>query len=198
MQCVLHWFPPSADAEISVEANPEDIDPPTLRVLSAAGVNRVSLGVQSFHDGKLKTLERSHSADLVRRSIDLLRPHVHSLALDLIFAAPGESLANWEADLQQACRLEIDHLSTYGLTYETGTRFFARKRKRDLVPVDETTELAMYERALDYLVQQGFEHYEVSNFARAGHRCRHNENYWQCGSFYGVGPGCLSICQRPA
>ncbi len=188
-QLVKKWFLPSSTAEISTEANPEDIDAETVDVLEQAGVNRVSLGVQSFRDAKLQTLERSHSADCVAECIESLRPVVRSLSLDLIFGSPTETLEQWQADLKQALDLNPDHLSTYGLTYERGTSFYSRQQKDEIQPVAETTELAMYEFAMHTLGNAGFQHYEVSNFAKPNHRCRHNENYWFCHPFFGVGPG---------
>ncbi len=113
-ELLANWFPLAADGEFSVEANPEDIEPVRVSILQDAGVNRVSLGVQSFDAGKLTVLERAHREIDVRRCFDLLRPHVTSLAFDLIFAAPGETLAVWRKDLETALSLEPDHVSTYG------------------------------------------------------------------------------------
>lgn len=189
---LLHWFPLHADAEFSVEANPEDIDPAKRDILQGSGVNRVSLGVQSFDNDKLKLLERSHHAQDIERCFDLLRPTVDSLSLDLIFGTPDESTIKWWNDLDLALALEPNHISTYGLTYEQGTRFHARKLKDELTAIPEDAEREMYEMAIDRLQAHHFEHYEVSNFATAGHRCRHNENYWLCGEYFGIGPGAAS------
>jgi len=186
------WFPLSPGGEFSVEANPEDITNEKVAILHSAGVNRVSLGVQSFAPQKLKILERVHSADDVLRGVELLRPHVQTLSIDLIFAAPGESLEGWRNDLDSVKQCTPDHISTYGLTYERGTRFFARQIRSELAALDEDVERQMYELAIDELTTIGFEHYEVSNFARAGFRCRHNENYWLGGEFFGIGPGAAS------
>jgi oxygen-independent coproporphyrinogen-3 oxidase len=186
---VRHWFPFSADGEFSVEANPEDIDWTKIEILRAAGVNRVSLGVQSLADYKLARLERNHRAADVERCVHELRPHVSSLAIDLIFGAPREDLSSWQDDLSRAIALDPDHVSTYALTYERGTQFWARLRKGELTPVDEESERAMYETAIDTLTGAGWEHYEVSNFARPGHRCRHNEAYWLGREYYACGPG---------
>ena len=189
LQLVKQWFPTDSHAEISTEANPEDIDTPTADVLKQAGINRVSLGVQSFRDTKLRTLERSHTGDVVSKSVELLRPAIRSLSLDLIFGSPDESLEQWQADVQRALALNPDHLSTYGLTYERGTSFYSRRQKDEIQAVPESVELEMYEYAITALQDAGYEHYEVSNFAKPQHRCRHNENYWFCNPFYGIGPG---------
>ena len=188
-------FPLEPNAEVCVEANPEDIGPELIDVLQHAGVNRVSLGVQSFHQPKLDVLERSHSRDIVLACVEQLRPVVSSLSIDLIFATPGETLEQWGHDVHQALELPFDHISTYGLTYERGTTFFARRGRGELRSAAEDLELAMYEHAIGTLSDAGLEHYEVSNFARPGHRCRHNENYWLCEPFYGVGPGASRFVQ---
>lgn len=189
---VQRWFPVLEGAEVSVEANPEDIDEAKVDVLHRAGVNRVSLGVQSFRDAKLQTLERSHHGEDIERCLELLRPAIASVSLDLIFGSPDETLEQWQADLERAIALSPNHMSTYGLTYEPGTQFFVRRQKDELKQLPEETEGTMYEVAIDTLQKHDFEHYEVSNFARPGQRCRHNENYWECGEFFGVGPGASS------
>lgn len=184
-----HWFPPTAGYEWSVEANPGDLRPEILDTLAAAGVTRLSLGVQSFDDRKLRTLERDHRAEQVLRVLDAARPRFESLSLDLIFAVPGESLDDWQRDLRTAAGTPIDHVSCYGLTFERGTRFWGRRLRGHLAPLAEELELQMYELAIDTLESAGFEHYEVSNFARPGHRCRHNEVYWRGEPYFAVGPG---------
>ncbi|NLF69238.1 MAG: radical SAM family heme chaperone HemW [Candidatus Anammoximicrobium sp.] len=183
------WFPPAAGCEFSVEANPADLDGDRLDVLQAAGVSRVSLGGQSFDGRKLRVLQRDHDGSQLQRAILRCRPRFASLALDLIFGVPGESLNGWAADLRTAVAARVDHVSAYGLTYEKGSLFWSRRRDGRLQPVDEELERAMYETAIDELTAAGLEHYEVSNFARPGHRCRHNEAYWRGAGYFGVGPG---------
>jgi putative oxygen-independent coproporphyrinogen III oxidase len=189
MNIVLRWFPLEPGGELSVEANPADLDRPHVDVLAAHGVSRVSLGAQSFDPAKLKTLERDHSPERIAESMALLRPCVRSISLDLIFAAPQETLAGWQSDLAAALTLAPDHVSTYGLTFERGTRFWGRRASGALRSQDEETERAMYAAAIGTLSAAGFEHYEVSNFARSGHRCRHNEVYWAAEGYYAAGPG---------
>lgn len=183
------WFPLAAGYELSVEANPADVDEAKVEVLAACGVTRVSLGVQSFHSGKLKLLERDHDAAQVIRAVALLRSRIQSVSVDLIFGTPGETLDQWRADLEQALELGPDHLSTYGLTFERGTAFWSRLNAGELGRAEEDLERQMYETAIDTLTAAGFEHYEVSNFARPGHRCRHNETYWSGRGYYAAGPG---------
>ncbi|HYH64002.1 MAG TPA: radical SAM family heme chaperone HemW [Urbifossiella sp.] len=175
--------------EFSVEANPDTITTEKAAVLAAGGVTRVSLGVQSFRPGSLAALDRRHTPDQVPRAVELVRRHGLALSLDLIFAAPGSTPADWAADLTAALAFEPDHVSTYGLTYETGTPLWKARRRGAVPTVPEDAELAMYEHAIDRLTAAGFEHYEVSNFARPGQRCRHNERYWANEAYHGFGTG---------
>jgi oxygen-independent coproporphyrinogen-3 oxidase len=186
---VRAWFPRAAGGEFSIEANPIDLDEVKAQILAGAGVTRVSLGAQSFHAAKLRVLERDHDANTIRRAVALARGFAQSVSIDLIFGVPGETLADWQADLRAAIELAPDHVSTYGLTFEKGTAFWSRLTRGELSRVDEEIERQMYEAAIDALSAAGLEHYEVSNFARPGNRCRHNENYWLGGEYYAAGPG---------
>jgi oxygen-independent coproporphyrinogen III oxidase len=197
-QLVRRWLPLARGGEFSVEANPIDFDAKKAAVLASAGVTRLSLGAQSFNSGKLQLLERDHNAGQIRTAMELSRTFAKSISLDLIFGVPGETLADWEQDLSAALALAPDHLSTYGLTFEKGTAFWSRLSHGDLARVDEDVERQMYEAAIDRLTATGFEHYEVSSFARRAVatgregttlRCRHNENYWLDGPYYAFGPG---------
>ena len=189
LETVARWFPLSPGGENTVEANPADLKQDDLARLAAHGVTRISLGAQSLDAGKLGILERDHRGNDVRRAVELGRRYVTSVSLDLIYAVPGETLEAWTRDLAAAIALEPNHFSIYGLTYERGARFWSRRRRGELKTVDEATEAAMYEAALDQLTRAGFEHYEISNFARTGHRCRHNETYWTGQEYYAAGPG---------
>jgi oxygen-independent coproporphyrinogen-3 oxidase len=189
---VQRWFLPRAGCEFSVEANPSDLSESVLALLAEEGVTRISLGGQSFDAGKLRTLERDHSPDDLRRAVEAAKAAVKSVSLDLIFGVPGETLDVWRADLAAAIALCPDHLSTYGLTFERGTAFWARLHAGRLLRLDEELERAMYATAIDTLAAAGFEQYEVSNFARTGHRCRHNEVYWAGDGYFAIGPGAAS------
>lgn len=182
-------FPLARGGEFSIEANPNDLDEPKTAVLAQAGVTRVSLGAQSFHPHKLHTLERDHNAGTIHAAVNFARSFAQSVSLDLIFGVPGETLANWQADLDQAIALKPNHISTYGLTFEKGTAFWSRLSHGKIQQADEDLERQMYELAIDTLTAAGYEHYEVSNFARPGHRCRHNETYWLGGQYFAAGPG---------
>jgi oxygen-independent coproporphyrinogen-3 oxidase len=189
MHVVRRWFPLAKGGEFSVEANPADVDRATVDVLAESGVNRLSLGVQSFDENKLSVLERDHRADRVEQACELAREAFSSVSLDVIFAVPGETLDTWCRDLARALQQSPNHVSSYGLTFDRGARFLGRLRHGDLSEIDEETQRAMYETTIDTLVAAGFEHYEVSNFARPGHRCRHNEIYWSGREYYAAGPG---------
>lgn len=184
------WFPLAAGGEFSVEANPLDLaDPRKIEVLAAAGVTRISLGVQSFSDRKLQLLERDHRQHDVEQAFAAARGIAQSVSVDLIFGTPGETLAEWQTDINAALALHPDHLSTYGLTFERGTQFWNRLQREELARVEEDLERQFYEAVCDQLPAAGFEHYEVSNFAQAQQHCRHNEVYWLGGEYFAAGPG---------
>jgi oxygen-independent coproporphyrinogen-3 oxidase len=197
LQLVQQSFPLAAGGEFSVEANPRDaLETNKLALLRGYGVTRISLGAQSFSDAKLRLLERDHDAGIIRQTVLNCRAQGFDVSLDLIFGAPGETLANWRQDLQDAIALAPDHLSTYGLTFEKGTAFWSRLTHGQLLAADEATERELYVSAMDTLVSAGFEHYEVSNFARPGHRCRHNETYWLGREYFAAGPGASRYVDR--
>mgnify|MGYP003111386487 CR=1 FL=1 len=178
----------SSDAEFTCEANPEDLTTETLAQLAAGGVNRLSLGVQSFHDAKLKMLQRSHAGDQAIAAVRRASSLIENISIDLIFAAPGETLADWQQDLDTVIKLPIEHLSTYSLTYEKGTEFWSRRRRGTLQPVSEETDIEMYSATRHMLAGAGFQHYEISSFAKPGARSRHNSVYWNGYGWYAVGP----------
>jgi oxygen-independent coproporphyrinogen-3 oxidase len=188
--------------EFTVEANPETVSPQLMRALAAGGVNRISLGAQSFHTDLLKTLERWHEPARVGDAARIVRDAgIANINLDLIFAIPGQTMAMLDADLDAALALEPAHLSYYSLIYEPNTAMTQRLKMGRVTPADEETERAMYARVMERLEGAGFEHYEVSNWARrdaaaaAGaspQRCEHNLIYWRSGNWLGLGPAAAS------
>ncbi len=186
---VQTWLPLEPGHEFSIEANPGDLDVDKVALLAEFGVNRVSLGVQSFQPSVLRVLERKHRPEDVPRAIECIRARIANLSLDLIFGVPGQTLEQWHSDV--ACALEVGpaHLATYGLTYEKGTRLWKQRQRGEVRPLDEETELAFYTAAMDRLEAAGFAHYEISNFARPGYRCRHNQVYWANHAYFGFGVG---------
>jgi oxygen-independent coproporphyrinogen III oxidase len=186
---VLRWLPFKAGHEFSVEANPGTLDADKVKLLVEHGVTRVSLGCQSFDESTLRVLERDHRPADVGRSIDILRKYDIALSLDLIFGVPGQTPEMWDADLSQVLAFEPDGIATYGLTYEKGTRLWKQERAGQVQPVGEDCELVFYERAMDRLGEAGFVQYELSNFARPGRECRHNQAYWANDAHFGFGMG---------
>jgi oxygen-independent coproporphyrinogen-3 oxidase len=186
---VLRWHPLADGYEWTVEANPESLTADRVELLAERGVTRLSLGVQSLDDAKLRALERNHSRDDVLRSMEYARAAGMQVSIDLMFAAPGETLELWRQDLAAAIDLAPDHISTYGLTWEPGAAFTVRRDKGLLRPLDEELERTMYGEAIDRLNAAGFEHYEVSNFAQPRRRSRHNEVYWAGNEYLAAGPG---------
>ena len=182
-------FPLRTGGEFSLEANPADINHERVELFADAGVNRISLGIQSFDDQKLATLERDHRANTIFEATKIVASQIDNLSLDLIFGVPGETRATWQRDLQQAVALAPQHISTYGLTYEPGTSFWSRRQKQQLSPLAEDDEAWMYELAIDTLTAKGFEHYEVSNFAQQAYRSKHNQVYWTGAPYFAIGPG---------
>jgi oxygen-independent coproporphyrinogen-3 oxidase len=189
LQTVRRWLPLSANGEFSVEANPGTLERDKIAALADGGVTRVSLGVQSFQPHLLRVLERDHVPADVPRAVEAVRQRIPQLSLDLIFGAPGQTLAEWADDLGKAIALAPDHISAYGLTYEKGTRLWKQREAGDIAAEPEEVELALYELALDTLGDAGFEHYEISNHAKPGMRSRHNQIYWANHAYFGFGMG---------
>src|SRR5262245_3025653 len=184
------WLPlEQSTGELSIESTPDSLDDERVSVLSAFGINRVSIGVQSFNARLLPVLDRVHDAGQIPGALERVRSSIAQVSLDLIFGIPGQTLDDWAADLDQALAFEPQHLSTYGLTYEKGTPLWKQRQRGQVRPVDEELERAMYLLATDRLEAAGFEHYEISNFARSGFRCRHNETYWANEAYFGFGVG---------
>ncbi|HUT01952.1 MAG TPA: radical SAM family heme chaperone HemW [Phycisphaerae bacterium] len=181
------------DTEFSVEANPGTLDAPVVEVLAAGGVNRVSLGVQSFRDPELRWLGRIHSGAEARRAAETLRAAgVRDLGLDLIYGIPSQTPASWRASVGEALALRPEHLSCYGLSFEPGTPLERELRAGRVKPMDEAAQAACYRHAIEATGRAGLEHYEISNFARVGRRCRHNLTCWHNEPYLGVGPGAAS------
>ena len=182
----------SRDAEITLEANPDSAgDWRALRALRRAGVNRLSLGVQSADDGMLRTLGRPHTfAQAEEAAAAARRARIKSLSLDLIYGLPGQDLAGWRDTLERAAALEPDHLSCYGLKVEEGTPLWDMQEKMDLP--DDDAQADMYLWTVERLRALGYEQYEISNFARPGRASRHNMKDWTLGGYAGFGPGAHS------
>jgi len=186
---ISRWLPAPRGNEFSIESTPDSLDDEKLALLAGHGVTRVSVGVQSFEPASLRALDRRHLVEQIPCAVEAVRRQALALSLDLIFAAPGSTLESWKSDLDAALAFEAEHLSTYGLTYEKGTPLWKQRRDGLVRAVMEEDELAMYEHTIDQITTAGYEHYEVSNFARSGFRCRHNERYWANEAYFGFGVG---------
>ena len=182
------------EAEITLEANPGGLSPEFLGGWREAGVDRLSLGAQSFSPRKLAQLFRDHGPEDTARSVEKARTAGYSnISLDLIFGLPEETLEEWEADLQAAFSLNADHVSLYNLEFHEGTPFHRWKEAGRLKPLSGDFEADLYLAAHEFFASRGFEHYEISNFARPGFRSRHNLAYWECKPYLGLGPSAHSF-----
>jgi len=193
LDLILQWLILEPNGEFSCEANPLDCSKEQLAVLKDAGVNRLSLGGQSFQNRKLKMLERDHTGDELQQTIESVCNFFGNVSLDLIFAAPEETLQQWQLDLDRALDSPIRHLSTYGLTIERGSQFYNRWRRGTLIELEDELQLAMYEYTMHRMQQAHWLHYEVSNFCLPNYSCRHNLVYWNSQSWWAFGPGAASL-----
>ncbi len=188
------------DAEITMEVNPDDVTEEYISALRAAGVNRISMGVQTFQEELLRVINRRHTAEQARSAVRIIRSAgIDNISIDLIYGLPGQTLAMWECDVQAAIGLKPTHISAYALSYEEGTPLYARLLKGEICETDEEVSLAMYRHLISSLEKAGFLHYEISNFALPGFRSRHNSSYWTGIPYIGVGPGAHSYdgaCRR--
>lgn len=195
--CIREVYTLAPGAEVTFEANPDDVTPAFVATLRAEGVNRVSLGVQSFDDGMLRLLHRRHTAAQARQAVTLLKEGgIDNISIDLIYGLPGQTVADFDSDLDEALALPVTHLSAYALMVEEGTALSRLVAKGQLRPADEETCLAQYGHLLDRMAAAGFEHYEISNFALPGYRSRHNSAYWDDIPYLGAGPGAHSYDGR--
>jgi len=183
------WLILTPGGEWTVEANPGTLDAEKVAILVEAGVNRVSLGAQSFQPTVLAALDRDHGRDEIQRAVELVRSAFPRWSLDLIFGVPGSSLPLWLDDLAIALAMGPAHLSCYGLVFEKGTALWNQWQSGLVFPVDEELERSMYEATIERLADAGLAIYEISNFARAGHECRHNLVYWANEAYFGFGLG---------
>lgn len=182
-------FDLSDGPEWTVECNPETATPELMRTLAHAGVNRISIGAQSFNTTHLETLSRWHDPESVPRAIALARDAgIPRISIDLIYAIPGQTLDDWKRDLDHALDLAVEHISAYSLTYEPGTAMTARLARGDFTPIDDDTDAEMMRTTRDILADAGYRRYEVSNYALPGVECRHNLAYWRQEPWLAAGP----------
>jgi oxygen-independent coproporphyrinogen-3 oxidase len=184
----IHWTP-AENIEITLEANPNSVEAARFANIAAAGVNRLSLGLQSFDDAALRFLGRAHSSRQGFKALEIAQKHFRRVSFDLIYALPGDTEERWSATLAQALSMGTSHLSLYQLTIEPGTRFATMVAKHAFEPLDADAAAALYELTDAMTADSGMPAYEISNYARPGQESRHNLTYWRYGDYAGVGPG---------
>jgi oxygen-independent coproporphyrinogen-3 oxidase len=181
-------------AEITLETNPGTVDLEKLKAFRSAGINRLSIGIQSFHDDDLQFLSRIHTADDVRRCIGgAFAAGFQNVSFDLIFSLPGQTMDRWRSNLARAVEQSPAHLSCYSLIVEPNTPLFRMVRSKQITPLDAERDAELYEFTMEFLDAHGYAHYEVSNFALPGYQCRHNVNYWNHTNYLGLGPSAHSL-----
>lgn len=181
------------DAEITMEANPDDLSAEYLRELKQSGFNRLSIGIQSFSDGDLQRMNRRHSAvQAVHSVLEAASSGFSSVSIDLIYGLPGLSLQQWEKNIRRAVKLPVNHISAYHLTYHEGTKFYDWLKAGQLREIPEDDSLAQFEMLMDITGEAGFEQYEISNFARDKAWSKHNSSYWNGSKYLGLGPSAHS------
>jgi oxygen-independent coproporphyrinogen-3 oxidase len=189
IEAAREYWHAADDIEITLEANPNSVEAARFADLAAAGVNRLSLGLQSFDDEALRFLGRAHSANEGLAALETAQKHFSRVSFDLIYALPGDSEASWAQSLERALSLGTTHLSLYQLTIEPGTRFASMVARDDFKPLDADTSAALYELTDAMTSAAGLPAYEISNHAAPGAESRHNLTYWRYGDYAGVGPG---------
>jgi len=193
MEAVRKNYPVCSDAEVTIEVNPDDMTPKVLQMLRGAGFNRLSVGIQSFHEKDLQLMRRSHSAEQARRCPgDAREAGFDNISIDLIYGLPGLTFTEWEQNLSMAMEQPVQHLSAYHLTYESGTVFDHWRKRGRIKELPEQDSIDQYYLLRDITAMHGYEHYEISNFALTGHRSRHNSTYWNGTNYLGFGPSAHS------
>lgn len=182
------------NAEITMECNPDDITPEFTNMLSRLPINRVSMGAQTFADSRLRLLHRRHNSDEVKHAVKLLREAgIKNISIDLMFGFPDESLSQWKEDISAALALNVEHISAYSLMYEENTPLWKMLDTGKVKEIDEELSLTMFKELVCQLTDAGYEHYEISNFARPGYRSRHNSSYWHQVPYIGLGAAAHSF-----
>lgn len=183
----------SDNPEITLEANPDDMTPEYVASLRTFPFNRISMGVQSFKEEDLRFLNRRHDSRQARRAVELCKENgLRNISIDLIYGLPGQTQEEWEANLDKAISLDIPHISAYHLIYEEGTALYKLKEEGKVTPIEEEVSLRLFSALIDRLKAAGYEHYEISNFARPGMISRHNSAYWTGRKYLGLGPSAHS------
>jgi len=194
MISVRQLYPLAEDVELSIECNPDDLDTSRLANFRELGFNRLSIGIQSFREEDLKLMRRSHNVRQAEQAVrEASKAGFDNITMDLIYGIPGQTSGMWRENIHKALSLPVNHISAYHLTYEAGTIFYLWKKKGRIVPVHEDESLEMYRILRSELCGAGYEHYEISNFAKEGKRSSHNQLYWSGEPYMGFGPSAHSF-----
>lgn len=194
VQCIKNNYCTSTDWEFTVEANPDDITREWLQCMTVLGVNRISMGIQTFHDPFLKLIRRRHNKDKAIQAVRLCQEYsFKNISIDLIYGLPGQTLEQWQADVAQAVELNVQHISAYALIYEENTPLWKMRERNEVQEADEELSLKMFEHLISELKKNGFEHYEISNFGKPGFHSRHNSSYWNNTTYLGCGAAAHSF-----
>lgn len=192
--CIEEVYGLETCQEITLEANPDDLTDDYVAMLTTLPFNRISMGIQTFHEPTLRLIGRRHTAKEAIEAVSRCQQHgFHNISIDLIYGLPNETPEQWKEDLGTAFSLDVQHISAYHLTYEQGTRLWQMLQRQEIEEVDEDTSVELFRILCDKMQQAGFEHYEISNFARSGYRSRHNSAYWHEVPYLGCGPGAHSF-----
>jgi oxygen-independent coproporphyrinogen-3 oxidase len=190
---IYNLFSIKEDIEVTLEANPDDMTPHYVKSLRTLPVNRISMGVQSFHDADLVFLQRRHNREQAIQAVSLCKENgLDNISIDLIYGLPGQTVEAWEENINEAIRLQIPHLSAYHLIYEEGTKLHQLKESGKVMPVDEEISLSLFSLLIERLTEAGYLHYEISNFAYPDKISIHNSAYWRGEQYLGVGPSAHS------
>lgn len=193
LQAILSNFDVDKNAEITLEANPDDLTLKYLKELREIGINRLSIGIQSFDDKQLIAINRRHSAETALHSVKLAQKiGFDNISIDLIFGLPEQSLQSWKQQIDKAMTLDVQHISAYGLIYEENTPLWKQMKAGKITPTDDELSVAMYNYLVKTCTKNGFEQYEISNFSKSGFRSKHNSSYWEQTPYMGIGPSAHS------
>jgi len=193
LDCISTIYKIKEDTEITLECNPDDLTENKLKALKEVGINRLSIGVQSFDDEDLKFMNRSHNAKQSENCLKLAQKvGFNNITIDLIYGLPGQNLADWEANLRKMFKFNIPHFSAYALTIENKTLLGSLVEKKKIIPLNEDKILEQFNALMDMAAEKGFIHYEISNFGKKGGFSKHNTAYWQSKHYLGIGPSAHS------
>lgn len=192
-QTIRQYFEVNPNSEITIEANPDDLNDEKVEMLASLRINRLSIGIQSFDDAELTLLRRRHTANQATEAVERCKKIYSNISIDLMYGLPSQTISNWQHTISAALSLNIQHISAYHLTYEEGTLLERKRREGKITPVTEEISVEMFRILREMLHEKGIEQYEISNFALPGYHSRHNSAYWQGIPYLGIGPAAHSF-----